>query len=69
MFVKMIVVAMMLSIVFSLGYGLVALIQDKGHTNRTVKALTWRISLSVALFSLLMLGSMLGLIQPHAPGF
>ena len=69
MFVKMIVIAMMLSILFSLGYGLMALIQDKGQTTRTVKALTWRISLSVALFSLLMLGSLFGLIQPHAPGF
>ncbi len=69
MLVKLVVIAMMLSIVYSLGYGLVALIQDKGRTHRTVKALTWRIGLSVALFSLLMLGALFGFIQPHAPGF
>jgi hypothetical protein len=30
-----------------------------------VRALTWRIGLSVALFLLLLLGWYLGLIQPH----
>ncbi|HIN82215.1 MAG TPA: DUF2909 domain-containing protein, partial [Chromatiales bacterium] len=32
---------------------------------RTLKALTWRIGLSVALFILLMVGYATGLIQPH----
>ena len=53
-------------ILFSLGSGLVFLLKDEGRTNRTVKALTWRIGLSLGLFLLLILGAMVGIIQPHA---
>ncbi len=53
-------------ILFSLGSGLVFLLKDEGRTNRTVKALTWRIGLSLDLFLLLILGAMVGIIQPHA---
>lgn len=40
------------------------LVKDRSGTDRTVKALTWRIGLSVALFALLMLGYHLGWIEP-----
>ncbi|MEE8427882.1 MAG: twin transmembrane helix small protein, partial [Gammaproteobacteria bacterium] len=41
-----IIVVVLLVILGSLGSGLVFLIRDKGRGKRTVKALTWRISLS-----------------------
>ena len=39
--------------------------QDKGQGERTVKALTWRIGISLFLFILLMIGAATGLIEPH----
>jgi len=66
---KVIIVLMLLLILSALGFGLVSLIQDKGRSDRTVKALTWRIALSLALFFLLLIGFALGLIKPHSPGF
>lgn len=62
---KIIVIIFLLIILFSLGSGLVFLIQDKGQSHRTVKALTFRIGLSLALFVLLMIAYATGLITPH----
>ena len=53
------------AILISLGSGLVFLLKDKGQTERTAKALTVRIVLSVSLFGLLMLGVFTGHIKPH----
>ncbi|MDP1602281.1 MAG: twin transmembrane helix small protein [Legionella sp.] len=66
MVTKIIILLVMLVIVLSLGSGLIFLIRDKGATNRTVKALTWRIALSLGLFFFLFLAFSLGWIQPHA---
>ena len=41
---------------------------DKGRTKRTVRALTWRIGLSVALILLVILGIYTGWIKPHGVG-
>lgn len=38
------------------------LVRDRGHSYRTVRALTIRIALSVCVFALLMLGYYFGLI-------
>ncbi|MCP5425194.1 MAG: twin transmembrane helix small protein [Gammaproteobacteria bacterium] len=65
MFFKLLVILVLLAIVASLGSGLFFLVTDKGHTNRTVKALTVRIALSLGLFILLMIAYALGLITPH----
>jgi len=65
MFSKIIVVLFLFAIIASLGSGLFYLVKDKGSSNRTVRALTVRISLSVLLFMLLMLGYLTGLLQPH----
>jgi hypothetical protein len=65
MLAKYIIVFVMFIILFALGSGLVFLVRDKGKTNRTVKALTWRIGLSLSLFLFLFLAFCLGLIQPH----
>jgi hypothetical protein len=61
---RLFVIAALLLIVFSLASALVYLVKDKGGSNRTVKALTWRIALSLGLFLLLMLGGYTGLIAP-----
>lgn len=49
-------------IVMSLGSALYYLVKDKGQSERTVKALTVRISLSIFLFILLMGGYYFGWI-------
>lgn len=65
MLVKAIIILIFLAIVGSLASGLVYLVKDKGQTDRTVKALTVRIALSVALFALLLVMFSMGLIDPH----
>jgi hypothetical protein len=65
MLTKVIVILFLLAILGSLGSGLFYLMKDKGSSDRTVRALTVRISLSVLLFVLLMLGYLTGLLQPH----
>lgn len=65
MLFKLLVIAILLLIVFSLFSGLIFLVKDQSDSTRTLKALTLRIALSVALFALLMLGMVTGLISPH----
>ena len=49
-------------ILASLGSALYFLIKDKGQSDRTIKALTVRITLSVILLAMLMLGFYFGII-------
>jgi hypothetical protein len=63
--VRIIVFLFLAVILFSLGSALYYLIKDKGQSDRTVKALTVRITLSIVLFLLLMLGFYFGLISPQ----
>lgn len=65
MFTKAIIFIVMFIIVLALGSSLVFLVRDEGKTKRTVKALTWRISLSLLLFLFLFIAFALGLIKPH----
>ena len=53
---------MLLAIVGSLFSGLFFLYQDRGSGERTVRALTLRIGLSLTLFILLLVGFRTGLI-------
>lgn len=62
---RIIVFLFLAVILFSLGSALYYLIKDKGQSDRTVKALTLRITLSIVLFFLLMLGFYFGLISPQ----
>ena len=59
---KVIVLIFVALILLSLGSALYYLIKDRGGSNRTVKALTWRVALSITLFVLLMLGFHFGFI-------
>jgi hypothetical protein len=60
--VKILVIVFLVLIVGSLGSALYYLVRDKGASDRTVKALTIRVSLSIVLFVLLMAGYYFGLI-------
>ena len=52
-------------IVASLGSALWHLVRGAGDSRRMVRALTWRIALSIALFVFLMIAWYTGLIEPH----
>lgn len=65
---RLLVVGILIAIVASLGSALYHLSASHGDSSRMVRALTWRIALSVALFLLLMLGWFAGLIRPHELG-
>ncbi len=59
------IIGVFVVIVASLGSALWHLVRGAGDSARMVRALTWRIGLSIALFLLLMLAWYLGLIAPH----
>jgi hypothetical protein len=67
MLTKIVILLMLGLILASLFSALFYMMKDKGKGERTAKALTLRISLSIALFILLLIGFKLGLIgQPSA---
>ena len=49
MVIKILIIVFLITIVYSLGSALVFLVKDHGEGDRTVKRLTWRISLSLVL--------------------
>ncbi|MBA8883629.1 twin transmembrane helix small protein [Dokdonella fugitiva] len=65
---KILIIGALAAILWQLGAGLYFMMVDHGSTGRTVRALTWRIGLSVGLILLVMLGVATGWIQPHGLG-
>lgn len=63
--IRIIIFALMLSIVIALGSALFFIISNKSRKAATANALTVRISLSVSLFLLLFLSFAMGWIKPH----
>ncbi len=59
---KIVVILFFVAILASLGSALFFLVTDGGQSKRTVKALAFRVGLSLALFLLLMVGYYFGLI-------
>lgn len=59
---RIVVILFIIVILASLGSALYYMIKDRGTTERTAKALTIRIALSIALFLLLIIGFQTGLI-------
>lgn len=59
---KIVVILVFIAILASLGSALFFLVTDRGQSKRTVKALAWRVGLSLTLFLLLMASYYLGLI-------
>ncbi len=62
MWLRIIIIGMLILIAFSLFSALYHLMKGDTHDTRVVKALTWRISLSIGLFLVLMLGFYTGII-------
>jgi hypothetical protein len=60
---RIVIIVFVALILLSLGSALVYLIRDKGSSHRTVKALTIRVGLSIALFLFLMAGYYFGFLQ------
>jgi hypothetical protein len=65
MFTKIFILVIMLIILVTLFSGLLFLVRDDGKTKRTVKALTWRIALSLGLFIFLIIAFAAHWINPH----
>jgi len=63
--VKLLVVLMLGAIVISLASALWQLTRGTGDSSKMLRALTWRIALSVLLFALLFITYSTGLITPH----
>ncbi|MCY7355321.1 MAG: twin transmembrane helix small protein [Lysobacter sp.] len=64
----LLIIAFLILILWNLGAGLYYMLNDKGKTDRTVKALTRRIALSVALILFVALAIYMGWITPHGVG-
>ena len=65
MLVKAIILAMLAAILIALGSAVFAMLGPRRDHKRMARALTWRISLSVLLFILLLAGFVSGVLQPH----
>lgn len=65
---KILVLAIVAGILYSLGSALYHLSAQKGDPEKQLRSLTWRIALSVGLFVLLFVAWYFGLIQPHGLG-
>jgi hypothetical protein len=62
---RLFIIAVLVAIIASLGSALFQLSRGTGDSQKMLRALTWRIGLSVALFLLLLLAWRMGLIRPH----
>jgi len=65
---KVLILLFLAAIIYNLGAGLYFMMTDKGNSDRTLKALTRRIGLSVLLIVLVIIGIWTGLIKPHGIG-
>jgi O-antigen/teichoic acid export membrane protein len=68
--IKVILIAAFLMIIFSLGSALYHLVKHKedGSSQKTAKALTFRIGLSVLLFIFVFIAVATGIFKPHGIG-
>jgi cytochrome bd-type quinol oxidase subunit 2 len=62
---RLLIVVALVAIIASLGSALFQLSRGTGDSQKMLRALTWRIGLSVGLFLLLLLAWRMGLIRPH----
>jgi hypothetical protein len=63
--VKILIAVALIAVVVSLGQALFAMSSGPNNSARVVRALTVRISVSVALFIALMVAWYFGIIEPH----
>ncbi len=62
---RLAVVGTLLAILISLGSALFHLTSGKGDSGKMLRALTWRVGLSVGLFVLLFVAGRQGWVSPH----
>lgn len=62
---RYVILIFILLIIGSLFSALYYMIRDKGQSTRAVRALTWRVGLSITLFFILMIGYHFGFITPQ----
>lgn len=62
---QILIVALLVGIVASLGHALFSMSSGPDRAQQMAKALTVRISISVALFGLILAGYHFGWIEPH----
>ena len=62
---KIVIIFILLAIFFALGSGLYYLVKGGDAGNKTVKALTSRIILTLVLLAFLLLAAHFGWIKPH----
>ncbi len=62
---NIIIIAVFLAILFTLASSFYYLVKDQGEGDRTVRRLSWRVGLSLALLGLLWLGFQFGIIEPQ----
>ncbi len=65
MLVKLFVIALLIIILYCLGSALFFMLKGKKDDKQMARALTWRVSLSLLVFLLLVISFMMGWIQPH----
>ncbi len=68
--IKIIFIIIFVVILFSLGSALFSLVRNKGQesSEKTVKALSYRIGISLVLFILLYIAYAMGLVKPEGIG-
>ena len=62
---KILIIGALAAILWQLGAGLYFMMVDHGSTGRTVRALTWRIGLSLLLFFMLIFIYRMGWVSGH----
>ncbi len=63
--VKVIIILLLVLILLSLAASLFSIVKTDGHSDSTIKFLTWRIGLSILAFVFIIFSFFMGWIQPH----
>lgn len=68
MLIKLAIIGLLIAIIVALVSGGVYLVKDPSTSRRTVKALSWRVGLQLALIVLLVVAFFMGWLKPHGVG-
>jgi hypothetical protein len=62
---QIVILVLLVAVVASLGHALSSMSAGPGRSQKMAQALTVRVSLSVALFAVILIGNHFGWIHPH----